>query len=112
MRPINLPSRNQESNIVNPAHLFGFSHPANKILLMAILLVATIRPLAADVSSGSIQPDPGHYQDLLELLEDFLEFRDPNGQQPRQIIRDVAGQSIDPVANYGKESITWRCGPG
>jgi len=97
-----------ESSIVNPAHLFGFSRPANMILLMVILLVATIRPLAADVSSGNIQPDPGHYQDLLELLDDFLEFRDPNGQQPRQIIRDVAGQSIDPVADYGKESITWQ----
>ena len=93
---------------MNPLHLPGFYRPANVILLMLILLLATIRPLAADVLSESQQTNRGRYQELVELLDDFLEFRDPQGQQPRQIIRDVAGQSIDPVADYGNESIAWQ----
>jgi hypothetical protein len=79
---------------VNPMPLFGFSHPVNMILLMVILLVATIRPLAADVSSGGIQPDPGHYQDQLELLDDFLEFRDPNGHQCAVNRRSLGAQFL------------------
>jgi hypothetical protein len=75
---------------------------------VALLLAATIRPLAADVHSGSNQDNHGGYQDLVGLLDDFIAFRDPKGQQPRQIIRDVAGQGIDPVADYGKESIAWQ----
>ena len=93
---------------MSPARLIGFSLPVNVILFMVILLVASIRPLASDVHSDSIQSDPGHYQDLVELLDEFLEFRDPDGSQLRQIIRDVAGQSIDPVADYSDESISWQ----
>ena len=78
------------------------------ILLMLAMLLASTRPLAADVPSSSPQAGQGSYQKLVELLDDFLEFRDLQGQQPRQIIRDVAGQSIDPVADYSKNSIAWQ----
>jgi len=75
---------------------------------MVAMLLAVIRPLAADDSSSGHQSRQGGYQELVELLDDFLEFRDPQGRQPRQIIRDVAGQSIDPVADYSQASIAWQ----
>lgn len=93
---------------MNPMHLPGSYRSLCAILLMLALLLASIQPLAADIPSSSPQGGQGSYQELVELLDDFLEFRDPQGQQPRQIIRDVAGQSIDPVADYGKESIAWQ----
>jgi len=73
-----------------------------------VTLLANVRPLAADVTSDDHPSDPGDYRQLVELLDDFLEFRDPQGQQPRQIIRDVAGQAIDPVADYSRQSIAWQ----
>jgi len=75
---------------------------------MLAMLPAGIRPLAAAESSASQPAAQGSYQQLIELLDDFLEFRDPQGRQPRQIIRDVAGQSIDPVADYSQASIAWQ----
>ena len=93
---------------MNPVHLLGSYRSLCLILLMVAMVLASVRPLAADEPSYSQQAEQGSYQELVELLDDFLEFRDPQGQQPRQIIRDVAGQSIDPVADYSKESIAWQ----
>ena len=93
---------------MNPVHLLGKYRLLYVILLMVAMLLVSIRPLAADEPSSGQQAEQGSYQELVELLEDFLRFRDPQGQQPRQIIRDVAGQSIDPVADYSKESIAWQ----
>jgi hypothetical protein len=106
--PFIKPSRYQEKNTVNPVHLPGNYRSLSLILLMVAMLLASIRPLAADELSSAQQAEQGSYQELVELLDDFLEFRDPQGRQPRQIIRDVAGQSIDPVADYSKESIAWQ----
>jgi len=50
----------------------------------------------------------GSYQDLVQLLDDFRKFRDPAGEQARQIIRDVAGQTINPVADNSEQSIAWQ----
>jgi hypothetical protein len=93
---------------VKPAHSTGIYRPAYTILLMMTLLLATFRPLAADVTRDKPPPDRGDYQQLVELLDEFLAFLDPQGQQPRQIIRDVAGQAIDPVADYSQQSIAWQ----
>lgn len=93
---------------MNPVHLPVSYRPLCVILLMVAMLLVSIRPLAANEPPSSQQAEQGSYQELVELLEDFLQFRDPQGQQPRQIIRDVAGQSIDPVADYNKESIAWQ----
>jgi len=93
---------------MNPVHLLGKYRLLCVILLMVAMLLVSIRPLAADEPSSSQQAEQGSYQELVVLLEEFLQFRDPQGQQPRQIIRDVAGQSIDPVADYSKESIAWQ----
>lgn len=41
----------------------------------------------------------------MELVNEFQDFKDPDGDQPRQIIRDVAGQSIDPVADHSPRTI-------
>ncbi len=93
---------------MNPVHLPGSYRSLCVILLMVAMLLASVRPLAADEPSSGQQAEQGSYQQLVELLDDFLEFRDPQGQQPRQIIRDVAGQSIDPVVDYSKENIAWQ----
>ena len=103
-----LPGRDQEKNIVNPVHLPGSYRPLSVILLMVAMVLVIIRPLSADEPSPDHGAGQGDYQELVELLDDFLQFRDPQGRQPRQIIRDVAGQSIDPVADYSKESIAWK----
>lgn len=63
------------------------------------------------VSRASIDDIPGgggNYQDLVELLDELLAFRDPKGQQPNQIIRDLAGQPIDPVTDYSSQVIAER----
>jgi len=93
---------------VNPVHIPGSYRLVCVILVMLAMLPAGIRPLAAAESSASQPAAQGSYQQLVELLDDFLEFRDPQGRQPRQIIRDVAGQSIDPVADYSQASIAWQ----
>jgi len=90
---------------VNPAHSNGIYRPAYVILLIAAVLLANVRPLAADAVPDNTAAGEGDYRQLVELLDDFLEFRDPQGQQPRQIIRDVAGQAIDPVADHSQQSI-------
>lgn len=93
---------------MNSSHLFGFYRTTKLIFLVAILVVLSTGLMAADGLSASKQAHSGTYQDLVELLDEFLQFRDPQGQQARQIIRDVAGHSIDPVADYSKESIAWQ----
>lgn len=93
---------------MNPVHLPGSYRLFCVLLSMLAMLLSGIRPLAAAESSTGQQAGQGGYQQLVELLDDFLEFRDPQGRQPRQIIRDVAGQSIDPVADYSEENTAWQ----
>jgi hypothetical protein len=81
--------------------------PRISISLILALLTLSLGPAettrAADIPAGR-----GSYDDLVALLDEFLDFRDPDGSQPRQIIRDRAGQAIDPVADYGPEAIAWQ----
>ena len=61
-------------------------------------------PVAADgPPSGA-----GTYDELVALTDEFVAWRDPRGEQPRQIIRDTAGQPIAPVPDYGPEAIAER----
>ncbi len=55
-------------------------------------------------ASGEAAGPPGgsgDYEDLIDLVDEFVAWRDPRGDHPRQIIRDTAGQAIDPVADHG-----------
>lgn len=79
------------------------------VLLITVMLATSQQQAVADPSPGN-QAEPESYQQLVGLLDDFREFRDPQGQQARQIIRDVAGHSIDPVADYSEASIRWQLG--
>ena len=61
--------------------------------------------LAAQASSHGAPDVNGGYGDLVKLLDEYLEFRDPGGNKDYQIIRDRAGQSIDPVTDYSDAAI-------
>jgi len=61
--------------------------------------------LSTQAANNEIPSGTGGYQELIKLLDEFLEFRDPGGEMPYQIIRDRAGQSIDPVTDYSKRAI-------
>ena len=56
-------------------------------------------------SAEAIPAGKGSYEDLIILLDEFLEFRDPGGEKPYQIIRDRAGLAIDPVTDYSERAI-------
>jgi len=72
-----------------------------------LLAVALILFGPADLArANDIPSGHGSYQDLVELFDEFEAFRDLRGEQPRQIIRDKAGQVIDPVPDYGAEAIS------
>ena len=83
----------------------GTSPALYRLLIGAALLCAALAP---SVQADAIPAGTGSYGDLVGLLDEFLAFRDPDGDEPRQIIRDEAGQAIDPIADYGEESIAWR----
>jgi len=61
--------------------------------------------LSAQPSTDGIPAGNGNYQHLIKLLDEFLEFNDPGGERPQQIIRDRAGQAIDPVIDYSQPAI-------
>ena len=72
------------------------------VALLAQLLTTT--PAAADGPPAGA----GAYEDLVDLVDDFVAWRDPTGERPRQIIRDTAGQPIEPIPDYGREAIAAR----
>lgn len=77
-----------------------------RISFLAVLLAVSFVPLAAAGASQAGPPQgAGSYADLVQVLDDFLTLRDRTGEQPRQIIRDTAGQTIDPVADYSPQTM-------
>lgn len=74
----------------------------HRALLAASCLLLAATPVQSE--SPAIPDGDGGYEDLVELLDAYRNLRDPKGHQPRQIIRDEAGQAIDPVADYSAES--------
>ncbi len=83
----------------------GHSPPFHRLLIAAAVVFAALAP---STHADSIPAGTGSYEDLIALLDEFLAFRDPAGDEPRQIVRDEAGQAIDPIADYGEDSIAWR----
>ncbi len=70
-------------------------------LLAGLAMIMIVAPATAAYASTDGPPQgSGDYADLVETLDAFLSLRDRTGEQPRQIIRDTAGQAIDPVADY------------
>ena len=77
-----------------------------KCFFPTVLLVYLCTAANATAQDNAIPSGQGEYSDLVQLLDEFLAFRDPAGKQPRQIIRDTAGQEIDPVIDFSEASIT------
>jgi hypothetical protein len=61
--------------------------------------------LSAQASADGDAAGDSGYRELVSLLDEYLEFRDPAGTTAYQIIRDRAGQPIDPVSDYGDAAI-------
>jgi len=76
------------------------------ILASILSCFCLAKPLLAGSSTDGIPSGAGSYQDLVELYLEFEQFKDPAGEQPRQIVRDLAGQAIDPVADYSEQSVS------
>jgi hypothetical protein len=72
-----------------------------------VLLFCSLTGLA-QASTEGVPAGNGSYEDLVILLDEFLEFRDPGDEKPNQIIRDRAGQAIDPVTDYSEKAIASR----
>ncbi len=72
----------------------------------AMILLCFSCGISAQPSTEGVPAGKGSYQDLIKLLDEFVEFRDPTGENPYQIIRDRAGQAIDPVMDYSQGAIT------
>jgi len=85
--------------------MFKNRFPSARSLVLCLLLLGTAVNSAAQTAPDAIPAGKGTYQDLVELLDEFLEFRDPQGERPNQIIRDLAGQPIEPVPDYGPAAI-------
>ena len=46
--------------------------------------------------------------ELLALFRDFLEWQDPDGEQARRILSDLAGQEIEPVPDFSAAAVEER----
>ena len=89
-----------------PRHPTGFLRLHPMLLLLILLTLPVTGLMSAETAKADVQAEQGAYQELVNLLDEFLLFRDPGDRQPRQIVRDVAGQSIDPVADYSRENVS------
>lgn len=77
----------------------------NRWFLNTVLLLCLGMAVHAEAQNSAIPSGKGSYQDLVQLLDEFRAFRDPAGNQPRQIIRDTAGQAIDPIDDFSAAAI-------
>ena len=71
-------------------------------VIICLCLCCTI---SAQASTDGFPAGNGSYLELIKLLDEYLEFRDPGGEKPHQIIRDRAGQAIDPLTDYSEVAI-------
>jgi hypothetical protein len=79
---------------------------ARGLCCIALLLAG---PLPAEQSDrAGIPSGKGTYEDLVTLLDEFLDWKDPQGAEPRQIVRDEAGQDIEPVPDYSDAALAER----
>ncbi|MEE4292237.1 MAG: hypothetical protein V2J13_10865, partial [Cycloclasticus sp.] len=79
---------------------YGFGLLRTIIICLGLGCAISTQAAATDIPAGN-----DNYQELVKLLDEFLAFRDPGGENPHQIIRDRAGQPIDPVTDYSKPAI-------
>ena len=85
---------------MHPIKQHGFLLLRNIFLCLGLGCAISAQAATTDSPDGK-----GNYQDLVILLDEFLAFRDPGGENPHQIIRDQAGQPINPVTDYSKPAI-------
>ena len=83
-------------------------NPENAMIRFACFALLAFTLHGSPVSADGPPAGTGTYEDLVTLVDEFVAWRDPRGEQPRQIIRDTAGQPIAPIPDYGAEAIAER----
>jgi hypothetical protein len=89
---------------VNAVPVIGLLRTVSLLFLLVLCALPAVAGESLEASAEETA-ETGQYQMLVAILDEFLAFRDPQKEQPRQIIRDVAGNAIDPVPDYGSDSI-------
>ena len=75
------------------------------IVIMCVCLTTAV---AAQASSQTATAGNSSYEALVNLLDEYIGFRDAGGNKDYQIIRDHAGQPIDPVTDYSDAAVDAR----
>ena len=80
-------------------------------LLYLFFAICLVFPTAATAGTSGESTESGgssDYSELLVLLRDFTAWKDPVGDQGRQITRDEAGREIEPVPDFSASAIEVR----
>jgi hypothetical protein len=77
----------------------------SRCFLKTVFFLCLSMALQVEAQNSAIPAGSGNYEELVQLLDEFRAFRDPASNQPRQIIRDTAGQAIDPIDDFSEAAI-------
>lgn len=75
------------------------SFPA--FLVFCLLVTASAAPQASELRQQGMTAQPEGYAALVAIFSEFMEWKDPENTQARQIMKDRAGQEIEPQPDYG-----------
>jgi hypothetical protein len=77
--------------------------------MLALLVLIVAMPCASAAGSYEGMPEgSGTYEDLVELYDEFLRWKDPAKASRTQPLRDVAGQTADVYPDYGPAAVEER----
>lgn len=69
------------------------------LICFAVISASTHLQAAGEVQQGQTVSSAG-YAELVSLFDRFMEWKDPENTQRQQIMKDRAGQDIEPQPDY------------